>query len=487
MKRLAGIFLHGVIALVLFSACRTVEESSTGVDLTREVDRLQGLYREAVRVPITPQIVNQIRREEKDYLLAEIRYFTSINIALMHSRAGESSMGLENKELPRVRRGGPLQGSPAGSGGRTNQNSGNTGPSSTQDAAPRVSIEFQEIPILTFKEGGSSLDQRRITSDDEGHLKDLSPEGNVFEILYPDRGLVLGFTLNREENWYDLEFAVDENTGERTSLAMTGARPHLMINYQAIFPFGETRIQMDKTLRPPAPTAGSEPWQPPLSGSSESNPPQASLAPPETPADIPAESPPDAGLFFPPVESIPLVEGVPSGVPLMESTPPAESIAENPPLYPEEGIADKGNRGNTEDFYLEEAPPTAWEDQYEDLYLGDRGGEGPEVDVVLLTEKSGPSSPDPAAPVPAVEKTVPVPVETALSGLGRYIIQVGAFREKRNASAAFAALEGAGFCPLYEPHQGLTRVLIPAVERADLARVREKVRALGLGEPYVRQ
>jgi hypothetical protein len=439
MKRLAGIFLLAVIALALFPACGTVEESSVGagVDLTREVDRLQGLYREAVRVPITPQIVNLIRKEEKDYLLGEIRYFTSINIALMHSRAGESSMGLENKELPRVRRGGPVQDPPADSGAR----------SSGPDAAPQVSIEFQEIPVLTFKEGGSSLDQRRITSDDEGHLKNLSPGGDIFEIAYPDRGIVLGFTLNREDNWYDLEFAVDETTGERTSLAMTGARPHLMINFQAVFPFGETRIQMDKTLRPPdlPAAAGTEspPPEPPRSGSFDSNPPQVSLVPPEPPPDA----------------------------------PPAGTLAENPPSYPE---GETAGREDLEEFYLEEAPPTPWEDRYGE-YLGE--GESPEVDVVFLAEKPGPSAPDTAAPVP--EKTAPA--ESAFPGLDRSIIQVGALRERQNASAAFAVLEGAGFCPRYEACQDLTRVLIPAVERGDLPRIREELKALGLGEPYVRQ
>jgi hypothetical protein len=470
MKRLAGIFLLGVAALTIFPACGTVGESSTeaaaGVDdLTREVDRLQGLYREAVRVPITPQIVNQVRKEEKDYLLSEIRYFTSINIALMHSRAGESSMGLENRELPNVRRGGPVQDSPGGSGAQPVQNPGNARSSSAPDAVPQVSIEFQEIPVLTFKEGGSSLDQRRITSDDEGHLKNLSPEGDIFEIAYPDRGIVLGFALNREENWYDLEFAVDENTGERTSLAMTGARPHLMINYQAVFPFGETRIQMDKTLRQPdiSTAAGPEARQPPPSGSFDPDPPQASTAPPE----FPSEFPPEAGQFF----------------------PPAAAVAENPP--PSSGEAGAANPGEGEtadpgglgDFYLEEALPTPWEDSYGE-YLGE--GESPEVDVVFLAEETSP--PASAGPVPAPEETIPAAsAESVLPGPGDYIIQVGAFREQRNAAAAFAALERAGFCPLYESCQDLTRVLIPAVERRDLARIREKVKALGLGEPYVRQ
>ena len=276
-------------------------------------------------------------------------------------------------------------------------------------------------------------------------MKDLSPEGDVFEIYYPGQGVTLGFTLNREENWYDLEFAIDESTGERTSLAMTGVRPHLMINYQAVFPLGETRIQMDRILRPPEPSSGAggtEPLQP----LSDSPPPD-----PLSQADsVLAETPP---LNDSPLEQFP--------------DPPAEGFGEDSPFYPEEGAEIVDLETGGEGFYLEKAPPTPWGEGGEELYLG--GGEGPEVEVVLLTEE---------APLEPAGKTFPA---------GCYIIQVGAFREKRNAAAAFAALEGAGFQPLYEPHSGLTRVLIPAVERGDLPRIREKIKALGLGEPYVRQ
>jgi hypothetical protein len=366
-------------------------------------------------------------------------------------------MGLENKELPRVRRGGPVQGSPGGSAALSAQNPGSARSSSAPDAAPRISIEFQEIPVLTFKEGGSSLDQRRITSDAEGHLKDLSPEGDIFEILYPDRGIILGFTLNREENWYDLDFAVDENTGERTSLAVTGPRPHLMIDYQAVFPFGETRIQMDRTLRQPEP--------PPGAGDGEA----LRFSPPDSP-------PPDP---FP--GTVPAVTEIP---PETADTFPVEQF----PDPPEEGteIADLGTGDG--DFYLEEAPPTPWEDGGEEgLYLGE--GETPEVAVVFLSEKESAPAFDTARPVVEPETAAPFdPAGKTFSGAGnRYIIQVGAFRERRNAAAAFAALERAGFHPLYEPHLGLTRVLIPAVERGDLPRIREELKALGLGEPYVRQ
>ncbi|MDR0643089.1 MAG: SPOR domain-containing protein [Treponema sp.] len=436
MKRLAGILLLAVVTLAFFPGCRTVEPSTVdnkGVDLTKEIGRLEGLYKEAVRVPITPQIVGQVREEKKDYLLGEIRYFPSVNIALMHSRAGESSMTLETRELPRLRR-----------ASRPDQPSQNA-QEVPQDTTPEESITFHDVPVLTFREGGSSLDQRRITSDDEGHLKNLSPEGDVFEIYYPGQGVTLGFSLNREENWYDLEFAIDESTGERTSLAMTGVRPHLMINYQAVFPLGETRIQMDRILRPPEPPSragGTEPLQ----SLSDSPPPD-----PFSQADsVLAETPP---LNDSPLEQFP--------------DPPAEDFGEDSPFYPEEGAEIVDLETGGEGFYLEKAPPTPWGEGGEELYLG--GGEGPEVEVVLLTEET---------PLEPAGKTFPA---------GCYIIQVGAFREKRNAAAAFAALEGAGFQPLYEPHLGLTRVLIPAVERGDLPRIREKIKALGLGEPYVRQ
>ncbi|MDR2747804.1 MAG: SPOR domain-containing protein [Treponema sp.] len=454
MKRLAGILLFCVAILAFFPACGTVDSSAVDSDLTREVNRLQGLYKEAVRVPITPQIVTQVRKDEKDYLLGEIRYFTSVNIALMHSRAGESSMTVETKELPRVRR-MPVR--PAGDSQNVQE--------SPQDAASAASITFQEIPVLIFREGGSSLDQRRITSDDEGHLKNLNPGGDVFEIHYPDRGVTLGFTLNREENWYDLEFAVDESTGERTSLAMTGIRPHLMINYQTVFPFGETRIQMDKTLPQgelPPKAGGEEPPRP--------VPPFPDL-PPETAATEPL---PDFRPEDDAIAELPVEAPLPGG----QSAPPAESFAEEWPPYPGDDDEIAGLETGGGGLYLEEALPTPWDTGLEeDLYLGE--GESPDVEVVFLEEKTVPPA-NRAEPVSATERTAPVDP-------GSYVVQAGAFRETRNASAAFAALERAGFYPFYESYQGLTRVLIPAVAREDLDRVREKLKALGFGEPYVRR
>jgi cell division septation protein DedD len=431
MRRLAGILLPGVLVFALFPACGLFRPSTVDnrVELAREVERLQGLYKGAVRVPMTPQIVSQVTQEEKDYLFGEISYFTSVGIALMHSRTGESSMAVEDQNLPKVK--GTIP--PAGNSKTTKKSS------SAQE--PDMSLTFQDVPVLTFREGGSSLDQRRITSNDEGHLKALSPGGDVFEIHYPEREITLGFALNREENWYDLEFAVDENTGERVSLAMTGVRPHLMINYQAVFPAGETRIQMDKTL--------------PRAGSSGGN--KSPVSGPPSSASLPEPYPPSA--------SLPEPEPYPRSSPFepAPSAPPA-GMAEDYPFYPEDG-GEIVNLGGQEDFYLEEAPPTPWgEEPGDNSYVG---GAGPEVEVVFQ-----------GANAPASDITGPG---------NQYVIQVGAFKEKGNASAAFTALERAGFYPFYESHRDLTRVLIPAVEQGDLARIREKVKALGLGEPYVRQ
>jgi hypothetical protein len=332
---------------------------------------------------------------------------------------------------------------------------------------------MQEMAVLTFREGSSSLNQRRITRDDEGRLSIVSPEGDVFEITYPERGVTLGFVLNREKNWYDLAFAVDEATKERTALAMTGARPHLMIDYQAVFPTGETRIQMGA---PSGAQAGLQPPPlppPPQVPFSRDDPP-VPVPPPEVPFNSPqppapaSPSDPASPPAVPPGASSSVAETVPIPPP-----PPALPPAGTPPIAnavpsTEPDWSPQGG----EFYYLEEAPPTAWNGRGEpypgeaEPYLS--GGEDPVEVAVLL----------PQAPA---EKT-------ASGGQGnRYIIQVGAFREKRNAAAAFAALEREGFSPIYEDYQNLTRVIIPAVEMGDLARTREIIKTLGFGEPYVRQ
>jgi hypothetical protein len=423
MRRSAEFLLLCVAALSFFPACKTTDPAADGdAELVREVDRLQGLFKGAVRVPITPQIVSQIRDEKKEYLFGEIGYYISVNVAFTRSLAGESSTDMETHEVPRVRR----TSRPAPDR-RTARES-----SSSQESSSVSSLSYQEVGVLTFREGGSSLNQRRITSDDEGRLKALSPGGDVFEVHYPSREIVLGFVLNREKNWYDLEFAVeetnDETGGERVPLIVAGTRPRLMINYQTVFPSGETRIQMDDdadSMQSPPPAGENSP--PPLSA-------------------------------YPPVH-----DGLAD---LTDGEYPGAWE-----WYPEEEDETAAPEYRKNEFYLAESPSPAWEDyeEYPDL-----SEEETPVEVVIVVENAAP---------PPGEKISP-------EGQGPdtgYIVQVGAFRERKNAALAFAALEGAGFSPLYEPHRDLTRVIIPAVEGGRLNQIKEKVRALGLGEPYIRR
>jgi cell division protein FtsN len=107
-------------------------------------------------------------------------------------------------------------------------------------------------------------------------------------------------------------------------------------------------------------------------------------------------------------------------------------------------------------------------------------GEDPySIEVVFVMGSSVP------APTP-----VPVPVVRVTQDRApgnHYTVQVGAFQDQKNAASAYTVLERGGFSPLYECHQNLTRVVIPAVDQKDLAWTRERLKALGFGEPYVRR
>jgi hypothetical protein len=421
MKRLAGFFLLCVAALTFFPACGTTKTDQIDPDiLMDEVNRLQNLFSGAVRVPMTSQIVDQIREGEKEHLLNEIKYFISVNVVFTNSRAGDSSMEVESHELPRVR--------------RTFRSSTNS--QTVRNPPPPVSsLIYQEIGVLTFKEGNSSLNQQRITSTDEGQLKALNPRGDVFEITYPARKIVLGFVLDREKGWYDLEFAVEETNREQVPLIIAGTRPRLMINYQTVTSSGDTWVQMD--------SANSKQMLPPAGGDG----PVSFPAPMEDPPELPQLNSGSARF----------ADAEPPG--------PGKNAREGE-WYP--AADDSAYLENRErELYLKESPPTVWGNYNEAPELPERK-QPIDVKVVIVGEESA---------APSVEQGTD----------NCYIIQVGAFREKQNASLAFAALERAGFSPIYEPYRNLTRVVIPAVERGNLTWVKEKVKALGFGDPYVRR
>jgi cell division septation protein DedD len=315
-----------------------------------------------VRVPITPQIVSQIsqiKQQQLDQFLREIPYFSSTNITFIRSQVGEPSLDLDT---------------------------------------------YEGIQVLTFRDSRSSLDCQRITTDDKGRLGDIGPED--FKIQFPDQQIILVFTLNRETNWFDLKDVIDETTNEPISQSIIGTRPHLMTNYQAFFN-GETHIQTE--FRQPSPNT--------------------SVPEPETKIEYRPEEPkpePSSQFIPAPLQLVPI------------------------------------------DPYMEEVSPTSWGEDVEP--------KNPET--AELTKAPN--------PVPAAEKDVCVEFVPVRPD-NFYIVQIGAYREKQNVDTAFAVLERAGFRPLSESCRELTRVLIPAVELADLAYTREKVKDLGFGEPYVQQ
>jgi hypothetical protein len=568
MKRFAGFFLL-CAAFALFSACETTEPSTTGVNTGGggDADYLESLYKDAIRVPITPQIVNQVRAEKKEYLLGEIRYFTSVNIVLVRDRAGTSSLGLETQELRRAQDAGTAQTAQTGAGEAD----------SAQDG--------QTITILTFKEGGSSLNQSRIFKDDEGQLGSISPEGDVFEINYPERRITLGFVLNPEKNWYDLEFAVEETKEGRVPLALTGARPHLLIYYRTVFPeSGETRIQLNDEPVPPAkgtsgltgqePALAQVPPQPAGGGQpGEAGAAQSANEAPGTVQSVtetavavemtqPVAEPLMAVETTQPVNEAPVLETPPpvngemaraeTPVPVndtaevvaVETAPPVDTPVVVETTVDEPLVAVETTRPVTEipvnETPLAETPvpvngevaqagtPAAVNDA---AGPADQGAgllaAGPAVIVVSgagnpvpenAPEPASPPAPSPeSSPIPVIlsfdrEDEDPPPVEVVLliggpasagalgvynvSGAGPvaaglpgnyFTVQVGAFREQKNAARVYAALERGGFSPLYECHQDLTKVVIPAVNQKDLAWTRERIKALGFGEPYVRR
>jgi hypothetical protein len=375
---------------------------------------------EAVRVPLTPQIVKQIREDNKEYLFGEMQYYTSVDITLIRDDTRGSSVGLRNEQTPRS--------------------------NATGSTVP------PDVTILSFREGGSSLNQRRILRRNEGTLSSITSTYDIFEVLYAGSQITLGFKFNTDRNWYDLEYAIDGTEGGRIPLTVTGAQPHLMTNYHAEYSNTETRIQMQPVVPQPS--------IPSSSGPQSALPP--SLAPViEFPFD--SNTTTSSVTVAPQVPSAPQVSPAPQAqqgavyelVPAQDNPPPS--------YWPDEMDF------NDEPDYLAEEDWYTGEYEYfpEDYFVVD-----------LVTEDSPPvSTYSSAAGIPAA----------GFSANGNFVVQVGSFGTKKNADAAYAALEREGFNPRYENYQGLTRVVIPAVEQKDLARTRERIKALGFGEPYVRQ
>jgi rare lipoprotein A len=93
-----------------------------------------------------------------------------------------------------------------------------------------------------------------------------------------------------------------------------------------------------------------------------------------------------------------------------------------------------------------------------------------------------PPPPSPEVPVPAV----PVPAVRVKPGV-MYRIQVGSYREVRNALAAAERLKNAGLNPAYERNGELFRVVISAIPSEEVNGALQKVGIAGFESPLLRE
>jgi hypothetical protein len=68
-----------------------------------------------------------------------------------------------------------------------------------------------------------------------------------------------------------------------------------------------------------------------------------------------------------------------------------------------------------------------------------------------------------------------------------YQLQLGAFRNSSNAETVFTRLLRAGFSPVYESYQNLTRVLIRQIPAQDVAPYLERIKQAGFQEAIIRE
>jgi rare lipoprotein A len=96
----------------------------------------------------------------------------------------------------------------------------------------------------------------------------------------------------------------------------------------------------------------------------------------------------------------------------------------------------------------------------------------PPVTVILAPET-------PAPAVPAIQVTIkPNTI---------YRVQIGSFKEARNALAAFERLKGAGLNPVYERNGDFFRVVLSGISSEEMAGVLRKVQAAGFNDPLLRE
>jgi hypothetical protein len=91
-----------------------------------------------------------------------------------------------------------------------------------------------------------------------------------------------------------------------------------------------------------------------------------------------------------------------------------------------------------------------------------------------------------AEPVVSPAAAAP-PVSVAIKPNSVYRVQVGSYKEARNALSTFERLKNAGLCPVYERHGDYFRVVLSGIPSEEVSGVLQKVSASGFRDPLLRR
>jgi cell division protein FtsN len=91
-----------------------------------------------------------------------------------------------------------------------------------------------------------------------------------------------------------------------------------------------------------------------------------------------------------------------------------------------------------------------------------------------------------AAAAPAIPPA-PAALPAAVKPNKIYRIQVGSYKEARNALAAFERLKGAGLNPVYERNGEYFRVVLSGVPSEEISAALQKISSSGFRDPLLRE
>jgi rare lipoprotein A len=113
---------------------------------------------------------------------------------------------------------------------------------------------------------------------------------------------------------------------------------------------------------------------------------------------------------------------------------------------------------------------------------------------------ASPAPANPAQPAPASPRAVPVipvpesasaaavpPIQVTIRPNAIYRVQIGSFKEARNALTAFERLKEAGLNPVYERNDNYFRVVLSGIPSDEIAGVLQKVQAAGFSDLLLRE